>query len=97
MNRPSLLPLSDRSQPLYARGEGASPPQNIFVFRGVQPGGIYAHVLHREPTPGGPRAGLAPGPQAPPIPSAPPVHRAHRAKPKKIILLIECLTKKYLQ
>jgi hypothetical protein len=26
--------------------------------RGVQPGGIYAHVVHREPTPGGPESGL---------------------------------------
>jgi hypothetical protein len=26
--------------------------------RGVQPGGIYAYVVHREPTPGGPGSGL---------------------------------------
>ena len=29
--------------------------------RGVQPGGIYAYVVHREPTPGGPESGLRPG------------------------------------
>jgi hypothetical protein len=29
--------------------------------RGVQPGGIYAYVAQREPTPGGPGSGLRPG------------------------------------
>jgi hypothetical protein len=39
--------------------------------RGVQPGGIYAYVVHRELTPGGPTGvGLAPKPQALPIPAA---------------------------
>jgi hypothetical protein len=29
--------------------------------RGVQPGGIYVYVVHREPAPGGPRSGLRRG------------------------------------
>jgi hypothetical protein len=29
--------------------------------RGVQPGGIYVHVVQREPTPGGPGSGVRPG------------------------------------
>jgi hypothetical protein len=29
--------------------------------RGVQPGGIYVHVVQREPAPGGPGSGLRPG------------------------------------
>jgi hypothetical protein len=29
--------------------------------RGVQPGGIYVYVVHREPTPGGPGSGLRRG------------------------------------
>jgi hypothetical protein len=29
--------------------------------RGVQPGGIYVYVVHREPTPGCPGSGLRPG------------------------------------
>jgi hypothetical protein len=29
--------------------------------RGAQPGGVYAYVVHHEPTPGGPGSGLRPG------------------------------------
>jgi hypothetical protein len=34
-------------------------------IRGVQPGGIYAHVVHREPTPGGPGSGWRRGSNRP--------------------------------
>jgi hypothetical protein len=36
-----------------------SPP--IAAGARVQPGGIYVHVVQREPTPGGPGPGLRPG------------------------------------
>jgi hypothetical protein len=39
--------------------------------RGVQPGGIFVYVVQREPTPGGRfGVGLAPRPQALPVPTA---------------------------
>jgi hypothetical protein len=33
----------------------------LHCSRGVQPGGIYVYVVHREPTPGGPESGLRRG------------------------------------
>ena len=36
-------------------------PNEPHCSRGVQPGGIYAYVVHREPTPGGPGWGLRRG------------------------------------
>jgi hypothetical protein len=38
-------------------------PNEPQCSRGVQPGGIYVYVVHREPTPGGPGSGLRPGPK----------------------------------
>jgi hypothetical protein len=33
-------------------------PTEPHCSRGVQPGGIYVYVVHREPTPGGPGSGF---------------------------------------
>jgi hypothetical protein len=48
-------PVSSNKARGYCCRTSCRPPSPMpHCSRGVQPGGIYAHVVHREPTPGGP-------------------------------------------
>jgi hypothetical protein len=52
---------SNKSRGCCCRTPARRPLSPSHCSRGVQPGGIYAYVVHREPPPGGPGSGLRRG------------------------------------
>jgi hypothetical protein len=63
MQEPGLRRLREGArQGLFKNKVGPTEPH---CSRGVQPGGIYAYVVHHEPTPGGPGSGLRRGRRRP--------------------------------
>jgi hypothetical protein len=53
--------FSNKARGYCCRTTDRRPLTEPHCSRGVQPGGIYMHVVQREPTPGGPGSGLRPG------------------------------------